>query len=636
MRPYFLPLIFCTLLASCTNVQENPADRVNKVAVPNAEKIQLLLKESLASVSPQRETMLLQAAALMLDEGRWNLAEQTLARLPSDLLPFELFALYTEVSCELSIQKGEYQQALTALEADRLQSEFSLLPQDRQITLSLLRAEVHALLGSHIASAQQRIYINPLLDVEQQKNNREAIWNSLMQVSRSELRQYQANTFQGEYFGWLSLALIAKENQGDLDEQVRQLGNWEQQWPQHPANGHLPGGLELIQELAANKPQKIALLLPLTGRLAPFGKAVRDGFIAALYDTLEHGGQVPTLDIYDTEATEDFIALYQSAIDQGAEMIVGPLEKQRVSLLFDYGSLPVPTLSLNRIDDYGQAPAQLFQFGLVPQDEAKQIADIAFLENRRKAYIISPLGQWGDKVSEAFSHRWEALGGTIVTRTTYEDSADYSNNIKQALLLQASEDRANSIGRLTTEKLEFSSPRRRQDIDMVFLLAKPQQARSIKPLLNYHYAGDLPVYGTSRLYSGTTDTRKDRDINGIRFTDMPWVLNTPSTLHQQINAEIDQSKQYQRMYALGIDSYQLHPRLRQLEEIANSRVYGITGTLRLNEHRQIERRMLLAKIKGSRATVVPTAALWIDLDIPKEGVYVEEQNPSWQKYPIRR
>ncbi len=632
MKPYFLLLILSALLTSCTGLQKSPTDVPIPADVPNPEQIQILLKEAQNNVSPLRENKLLQAAALMLKEGRRDLTEQTLARVQTTSLPFHLFALYTEISCELHIQKGEYEQARTALEAARLQDDFDILPQDRQITLSLLRAEIYALLGSHIASAQQRIYINPLLDPKNQSHNREAIWNSLMQVSSVELSHYQASSFQGEYLGWLNLALIAKRRQGDLDEQVRQLDSWESQWPQHPANGHLPGELQLIQELAANRPQHIALLLPLTGRLAPFGKAIRDGFIAAFYETMEHGGQVPKLDVYDTESHKDFLALYQNAINRGAEMIIGPLEKQRLSLLFDYGSLPVPTLSLNRIDDYGQAPDQLFQFGLVPQDEARQIAEIAFLENRRKAYIISPKGKWGDKVSKAFSDHWERLGGTTVTHTTYENSADYSDNIKQALLLQASEDRAKRISRLTSEKLEFSSPRRRKDVDMVFLLARPQQARSIKPLLDYHYAGDLPIYGTSRLYTGHTDTRKDRDINGIRFTDMPWVLNAPSILHQQISSEIEQSKQYQRMYALGIDSYQLHPRLRQLQEIPNSRVFGFTGTLTLNEHKEIERRMLFAKINRNKAKIVPTAALTIDLDIPKEGIYVEEQAIQRKKY----
>lgn len=142
---------------------------------------------------------------------------------------------------------------------------------------------------------------------------------------------------------------------------------------------------------------------------------------------------------------------------------------------------------------------------------------------------------------------------------------------------------------------------------MIFLLAKPDQARSIKPLLNYHYAGDLPIYATSRVYSGYEDSKKDNDINGVKFTDIPWVLSSGFKLKQQVNQTLDNSKLYQRMYALGVDSYQLHPRLKQLQHIPNSRVYGQTGTLKLNASNQIERTLLLAQFAGGRPKVIAAA-----------------------------
>ncbi len=386
------------------------------------------------------------------------------------------------------------------------------------------------------------------------------------------------------------------------------------------ANQQLPGGLALIQELAANRPQHVALLLPLTGNLAPFGKAVRDGFIAASYDTASRGGKVPRLTIYDTENHADFIALYKQAVADGAQMIVGPLEKERLRLLFDEVSLPVPTLGLNRIEDYGEPPEQLFQFGLAPQDEAHQIAEIARLENKKQALIISPQGEWGDINSKAFSDYWQQLGGTTIGRSIYSGQDDYSSSTKDALHLQQSEDRAKRIEKIIGERIEFN-PRRRQDIDMVFMLARPQEARSLKPLLAYHYAGDIPVYGTSRMYTGYEDKVKNRDLDGIRFTDMPWVLEKPSALHQLIDKEIEQSKQYQRMYALGIDSFQLHPRLRQLQEMTNSRVYGQTGRLKLNEQREIVRQMLFAKISYGKTKIIPMASQSVNLQLStKDGV----------------
>jgi hypothetical protein len=157
---------------------------------------------------------------------------------------------------------------------------------------------------------------------------------------------------------------------------------------------------------------------------------------------------------------------------------------------------------------------------------------------------------------------------------------------------------------------------------MIFLLARPEQARSIKPLLDYHYAGDIPIYASSRVYSGD-EPKKNRDINGVRFIDMPWVLNPPSALHRLINQEVNSSKQLQPMYALGIDSFQLHPRLRQLSEIPSSRFYGNTGTLRLNADREVERRLLFAKIRNGRATLTPVAD---QVTVTMEGNSDEDKN----------
>jgi outer membrane PBP1 activator LpoA protein len=601
-------------LVAC-GVQPDKPLPSEQTETPAAERIQQLLTQAQSSPSPKREQLQLKAAALLLQEGQREFVDNILHSMLPENLPLATYARHVEVSSKLAISRGNYQQASAMLDADRLLQQFDNLSQVRQLRLSLLRAEVFALLGSHIASAQQRIYINPLLDPDNQTSNREAIWSSLMQVSQTELKHYLTSSFTGEYQGWLLLALIAKENQGDLEQQVRQLDSWQLQWPQHPANFELPGGLQLIKQLAANRPQQLALLLPLTGKLAPFGKAVRDGFIAALYDTKARGSQIPTLKVYNTDAREDFIALYQQAVAEGADMIIGPLEKHRLSLLFDQLSLPVPTLGLNQIENYGQAPEQLYQFGLVPQDEAKQIADIAFLDNHRHAYIIAPEGEWGDKVSDAFSQRWHDLGGTTIALSRYSGQKDYSSSVKQSLLLQDSEDRANRIETLIGERLEFS-PRRREDVDMVFLLANPQQARSIKPLMAYHYAADLPVYGTSRLYAGYENTSRDRDLNGVRFTDMPWILQKPSAVHQQINEEFQQNTPYQRMYALGVDSYQLHPRLRQLQQIPTSRVFGNTGNLKLNDRNEIEREMLLAQIVASKAKLIPIASQTINLNLP--------------------
>lgn len=603
---FYLILLGFTLFLNSCGIQR-PGDSADTApATTSAEQIQALLDQADSSSFPQRQALQLDAVALLLEARQLALAEQVLQSIDPAPLPDDLFIHYTELQARDYIARGEYEEARIALETPRVIDTVGTLPLPRQIDIGLLQADIYARLGSHIASAQQRIYLAPLLEGEQRERNHNAIWRSLMYVPIEELTRYSETGPAGDYRGWLELALIARENQGDLDQQVSQLEDWQMRWPQHPANADLPGGLELIQELAANRPQQVALMLPLTGNLASYGKAIRDGFIAALYQTQQNGGQVPTLKVYDTEQAPVFYDQYLRAVEEGAELVVGPLEKHRLRELFEQLALPVPTLALNRGEDFGLQPLNLYQFGLAPQDEAQQVADIAYIQNHRQAMLISPQGEWGDKVSAAFSQHWQELGGDVVAISTYTGQKDYSTSIKDALLVQASENRAKRIQQIIGQHIEFT-PRRREDIDMVFLLAKPQQARSIKPLLDYHYAGDIPVYGISRLYTGYEDRKRDSDINGVMFTDMPWILNSPGPLRREISEEIGHSKPYQRMYALGVDSFQVHPRLRQLEEITNSRVFGKTGTLKLNHFNMIERESLFAKISGGRARVIPIA-----------------------------
>ena len=614
--------IFFTLsllwLTACQAPQPRETPPAARVA---ADEVQQLLAAAEAAASPEREKNQLAAVRLLLEQQQLELAGQLLATIPADLPP-QLYATLIELQARLLVRRGEYAEAMNRLDDSGLLAIDSQLQADQQIRLARLRARVLGLNGDYLASAQQRIFIDSQLSGTEQRNNRDALWRALTNVPVNELQNFIPLAFSDDYRGWLELALIAKDNQDDLDTQIQRLDEWQQRRPNHPAADPLPGGLALLRELAANRPQRVALLLPLSGPLAPFGQAIRDGFVAAYYRARDRGSKVPVLRIYDSLQETDFMAVYQRAVTDGAELIIGPLDKQQLSSLFTRQTLPVTTLALNRLDD-GLPPLGLFQFGLAPQDEARQAADLAFNDNRHRALVIAPDSEWGDRVSASFDARWNELGGKIVASTRFSGQEDLSSSIKNALLLQESESRARQLQSLLGQRLEFE-PRRREDVDMVFLLARPQEARSIKPLLAFHYAGDIPVYSTSRIYEGYPQPEKDRDINGVRFVDMPWLLEQRDPLQELINDELEQNEAYQRMYALGVDSFQLYPRLRQLELIPNSRVYGRTGRLRLNERNEIEREMPAAVFRRGAPQLIPA----VDQQLTDRGGDQDENLPQ--------
>ncbi|MEC8429318.1 MAG: penicillin-binding protein activator, partial [Pseudomonadota bacterium] len=158
---------------------------------------------------------------------------------------------------------------------------------------------------------------------------------------------------------------------------------------------------------------------------------------------------------------------------------------------------------------------------------------------------------------------------------------------------------------ILNQHMEFE-PRRRQDVDMIFLISRHDDARQIKPTLDFHYASDLPVYASSHIYAGKNDKKRDRDLNGIRFTTLPWFFEAGNHPEKAlIEQQTKTAPSYQRLYALGVDSYHLYPRLPQLETIQGARLYGATGSLALDNQRRVEREQIWAQMRGGVARQLP-------------------------------
>ena len=72
---------------------------------------------------------------------------------------------------------------------------------------------------------------------------------------------------------------------------------------------------------------KIAVLLPLSGAQKKAGDAIQSGFLAALYRAKENKEQVPQVQFYDTENMMDVVNLYTQAVNDGAQLVIGPVKK---------------------------------------------------------------------------------------------------------------------------------------------------------------------------------------------------------------------------------------------------------------------------------------------------------------------
>jgi outer membrane PBP1 activator LpoA protein len=369
---------------------------------------------------------------------------------------------------------------------------------------------------------------------------------------------------------------------------------------EQPLKEQLP--TKLLPSTLAHQPKKIALLVPMQGRLAEAGIAVSDGFFASYYQS--GNNNLPKVSRYDS--SQDPAAAYQQAVNDGAELIIGPLDKDSVNTISQLPSLKVPLLSLNYPDQQPAQPlANFYQFGLAVEDEGRQAARQAMLNGHSRALIVSTPQEVSERSAQAFATEFQHLGGTITGKTNFASLDKFSENFSQVMLLNESKARANLLQQQLGTKLEFT-PRRRADVSVIFIAVTPEQARQIKPTLVFQYANNIPVYATSSIYSGTIDAIKNEDLNGVLFNTLPWVFDTANPVKQAIAQTSKSAAVYGRLHALGADAFQLSSRLAQLKQAPHTKIDGATGTLQLMPDGRIEREQMWARFNQGLAEPLTT------------------------------
>jgi outer membrane PBP1 activator LpoA protein len=548
--------------------------------------------------------LLIEETKLAINAGEFRNADLLLQQLnatprtPAENLQFNLLAL------EFAITQKDVEQAklfLDSVDEEQLNKSTT----DILIHHGLLRAEFHELSGHFLTAAQERDLLSGLLEAETKDKNHQKIWQDLTNVSIDGLIQRSETANNPQFQSWLELAIIAKNPIYTLEEHILAVKVWRTNNPSHPAGIQLPGGLSQLEKIAQEQPKHIALLLPLSGNLSSSGEAIREGFMAAYYQTLQRGYDVPIISIIDTEAAGGLELAYDDALALGAEWVIGPLEKHYVNQLASLEALPLPTLALNYSDNASLAeqPDNLYQFGLSAEDEAILIAEKAFQLGYRRTLALTPDSDWGKRIYSAFEQHWLSLGGEIAKQIFYSSKKDYNPDIKTLLNVDDSVDRYKEIRRLMREPVEFE-PRRRQDADWVFLLALPTQGRQIKPMFDFNFASDLPIFSTSHIYGGQENRKKDVDLNGIQFTDLPWLLESSELKKDVENNQSRAVGSYSRLYAMGVDAFRLYPRLQQLSALPYSRIFGVTGDLSIDFEGKVHRKMPFAVFKYGRPVAV--------------------------------
>lgn len=570
-----------------------------------------LMEQASNSPPPLRDQLYLQAAEVFLQADDYQAADTAAAEINGARLADADLFNWNLLTAGIWLKKGEPARALKGLSTQEPHRQTG----EQQLRYYQLLADAQQQAGNFLESAKARTALEPLLKTpEAQRTNQAALLRSLMQLSDSSLDLLQPKP-PGVLGGWMELARIGKRHNNDPTAAGSELDGWRQRFSGHPATrGLLEQGVgqSFAQDQPANPQtaasqssakyqslEQVAVLLPQSGPLKDPATAIRNGIMAA--NSVLPEQQRPRLKFYDASNPRTLDAVYQQALDEGAVAVIGPLDKEGTAQLIQRGDLPVPTLTLNRVDSDSKPPGNLFQFALAPEDEAEQVAERAWQDGRRMALMLIPDSAWGQRTADAFAGRWRALGGTLVEQKTYKEKEhDFSLPIRQLLKVGTSvaqvKEQQRKSGTAKTDQ-----PQRRTDADFLFLAASPDKARELRPQLQFNFAGDLPLYATARIYEGTPNSRLDRDLDGIRFPDQPWILgNDQSSLSREALAKLFPTSRNRlpRLHAMGIDAYQLVFRLKSMTESPGRSFQGKTGLLQLDAKNQIHGQLTWAQMQS--------------------------------------
>ncbi|WP_320821900.1 penicillin-binding protein activator [Reinekea sp.] len=592
-----LPLLVITVLQGCVSTPVKPP-----VVAPEAQVVIEPTLESDPFINQQILAIETFIAQHQIDEARIILTSLNFNQLLVDQQ-----TRYVLANANIALILGDGQEALTWLNGEYAYL-FDGLPLQEQIILNLKRAEAYEFSGRPLSAARERIFLAPVLEDETAVFNQEQIWFDLQLVPKQQLLDLANQESSPDLNGWIQLAVISMTEDDDLARLLIAIEQWQLQNSGHPGAKLLPRSLQMLNELASSLPTHLGIMLPLSGPLEKAGKAIRNGLLAAWYQARQSDQDTPELTFYDTAANEDMTALYKQASDAGAQAIIGPLAKARVQKMAEIQDLSVPVLALNYADKRIEQVANFYQFGLAPEDEAIQVANDIWQQGVRRVMIVAPASAWGERVSDAFILNWQLKGGVIASKALFKQPDQYLTTIKNGLNIQDSEQRYQLLRRKLDQDLVFEF-RRREDIDMVFMLAFPAQARQLKPILNYQRGVDLPVVATSNLYSGVDDPDKNQDLEGIRFVEMPWRL-APSPIKNRVaEAFPDSLDNYAALVALGVDAYRLYPRLKQMSVFNDVRIQGVTGTMTMSDNGRIQRTLDWAEVQNGLVRRVPASDL---------------------------
>ncbi|ALS99674.1 penicillin-binding protein activator [Lacimicrobium alkaliphilum] len=581
-----IAVLLLTACATAPDVSDKGVDTRYRTVpeIPAERTAEQLYAQARQAPLHQQPLLLLQAVMVWQQQGDCQSALKVLQPLIPELRDATQRdqARLIRSQCLLELDKP----ALASASLEKVSNNIHILP--ARLKLSAELAEYHRQYLNAARSHAELISLDP----SRAESGYRKIWQLLEQVDNKDLPEVAAQP--GYLAPWLELARITRTVPGV--ELSQRINLWQQQYPDYS----LPEPVQQMLQQAHYQPQNIAVILPLSGRLANQGQALKEGILAAYFDTSQPREHKTQLTFYDSVVLDE-TEIQTLALQH--DFVLGPLIRENIPAILSQLPQSTPALLLNRLEQEEVSPHRYF-YSLAPEDEAEQLASYLYANGYRRPVLISAKRQLFERMAEHFMRRWQTLDKSEPSLMTFTDNKSMRDAVDSLLDIQQSERRINQLQRLVNKEIH-SFARNRRDVDAIVVFSNPAQTELLNPMIESSispFASIVPVFASSRSFSKELGNNSLRDLRNLMFVDMPWMLpGTNAQIKERVNQLWpDRNDSQSRLFAMGYDAYQLVPELTTLHYIKGRQLQGLTGQLSMDRQQRIVRRLPFGKIEQDK------------------------------------
>lgn len=366
------------------------------------------------------------------------------------------------------------------------------------------------------------------------------------------LSENQVRTLLLEYHGKFPEILLERRlieikiDNGELDAASDAADKLIAQFPQHPLIPEIKELKQVIKEQYDVDPLVIGCLLPLTGRLQPYGRRLLRGLYLAqeLYNlsTWESPIQLVVKDSSAESGVSE--AIDELVHSHHVFAIIGPLSRKKVEEAAQKAqSLRVPILTLTQDEKVVDTGNYVFRFCITNRLQAELLASYAVFNMGLHSFaILYPEDNYGKLFYKLIATELSALPATLKGSASYsEKTIDFTQTMRNLF------SNAGVPFPKRGEKDKPISVLSPPAFDALFLPDEAQKASLIASQLYYNDIVGIRVFGTNLWNTSSLEKQYAPYLEGAIFT-AGFFAGSENTGTQQFveqfEANYDEKPQY--------------------------------------------------------------------------------------------